>query len=50
MVTVVLATADDSGEIPEGKEYRLVLGGGQAIAGIEELIMTLKPARPPSVR
>jgi len=43
MVTVVLATADDSGEIPEGKEYRLVLGGGQAIAGIEELIMTLKP-------
>jgi trigger factor len=43
MVTVMLATADDEGQIPEGKEYRLVLGGGQAIPGIEELIMTLKP-------
>ena len=43
MVTVMLATADDDGKIPEGREYRLVLGGGQAIAGIEELIMTLKP-------
>jgi trigger factor len=43
MVTVELATADDSGEVPEGKEYRLVLGGGQAIAGIEELIMELIP-------
>jgi trigger factor len=43
MVTVMLATADDNGQIPDGKEYRLVLGGGQAIAGIEELIMTLKP-------
>jgi trigger factor len=43
MVTVMLATADEDGTIPDGKEYRLVLGGGQAIAGIEELIMTLKP-------
>jgi trigger factor len=43
MVTVMLATADEDGTIPEGKEYRIVLGGGQAIAGIEELIMTLKP-------
>jgi trigger factor len=43
MVTVMLATADDDGQIPEGKEYRLVLGGGQAIPGIEELIMTLTP-------
>jgi trigger factor len=43
MVTVMLATSDDDGNMPEGKEYRLVLGGGQAIAGIEELIMTLKP-------
>ena len=43
MVTVLLATAEDGGEIPEGKEYRLVLGGGQAIAGIEELIMKLAP-------
>jgi trigger factor len=43
MVTVELATADDGGEVPEGKEYRIVLGGGQAIAGIEELIMELVP-------
>jgi trigger factor len=43
MVTVMLATGDDEGVIPEGKEYRIVLGGGQAIPGIEELIMTLKP-------
>ena len=43
MVTVMLATAEESGEIPEGKEYRIVLGGGQAIPGIEELIMTLTP-------
>jgi trigger factor len=43
MVTVLLATADESGELPEGKEYRIVLGGGQAIAGIEELIMRLAP-------
>lgn len=43
MVTVMLATADDAGVVPEGKEYRIILGGGQAIAGIEELIMSLKP-------
>jgi len=43
MVTVLLATAEDGGEIPEGREYRLVLGGGQAIAGIEEVITELKP-------
>jgi trigger factor len=41
MVTVLLATADDNGELPEGKEYRIVLGSGQAIPGIEELIMRL---------
>src|SRR2546423_675462 len=28
MVTVLLATADDNGVLPEGKEYRLVLGSG----------------------
>jgi trigger factor len=43
MVTVLLATADEKGELPEGKEYRVVLGGGQAIPGIEELIMRLSP-------
>ena len=43
MVTVVLATADETGEIPEGRQYPLVLGAGQAIAGIEELIMEARP-------
>jgi trigger factor len=43
MVSVTLATADESGTIPEGKEYSIVLGGGQAIPGIEELIMELSP-------
>lgn len=39
MVTVLLSTADADGMLPEGREYKLTLGGGQAIAGIEELIM-----------
>jgi trigger factor len=43
MVRVQLTTADESGEFPEAKEYPLVLGSGQAIAGVEELIMELKP-------
>jgi trigger factor len=43
MVTVLLSTADADGTLPEGKEYRIVLGGGQAIAGIEELIMETLP-------
>src|SRR5919201_6103073 len=43
MVTVQLATAGDDGQMGEGKEYRLVLGGGQAIPGIEELIMETAP-------
>ena len=29
--------------MPEGSPYNLVLGGGQAIAGIEELVMELTP-------
>ena len=41
LVTVLLATAEEDGTIPEGKEYRLVMGAGQAIAAIEEVIMTL---------
>jgi trigger factor len=43
MVTVQLATADEAGEMPEPKEYRIVLGGGQAIPGVEELIMQIAP-------
>ncbi len=52
MVTVQLASADETGAMPEAKEYRLVLGAGQAIAGIEELIMQLVPGetREQSVR
>ena len=45
MVTVQLSTADETGAMPEGKEYRLVLGGGQAIPGIEELIMEATPGQ-----
>ena len=45
----LLATAEEDGNDPRRREYRIVLGGGQAIAGIEELIMTLKPGETPSV-
>jgi trigger factor len=40
---VGLATADEGGEFPDPHEYPLVLGSGQAIPGVEELIMELKP-------
>lgn len=43
LVSVMLATADDDGTIPEGKEYKIVLGAGHAIAGIEEVITELSP-------
>ena len=43
MTSVMLAVADDSGAIPDGKEYRIVLGSGQAIPAIEEVIMELTP-------
>jgi trigger factor len=44
MVKVMLATPQtDSDEMPDGSPYNLVLGGGQAIAGIEELVMELTP-------
>lgn len=43
MVTVQLATADDDGSMPEPREYRITLGGGQAIPGVEELIMEAAP-------
>jgi trigger factor len=39
MVNVQLATAVSGEEAGEGKSYPLVLGAGQAIPGIEELIM-----------
>ena len=43
LVTVTLASADETGAIPEGKEFRLELGAGQAIPGIEELVMEAAP-------
>ncbi|MGQ0539092.1 MAG: trigger factor, partial [Gemmatimonadaceae bacterium] len=43
LVTVQLSTADDSGTVPEPKEYKIVLGSGGAIPGIEELIMEARP-------
>ncbi|MGZ8494030.1 MAG: trigger factor, partial [Gemmatirosa sp.] len=45
MVTVELATADDDGGIPAGKEYRITIGQQQAIPGIEELIMEAAPGQ-----
>jgi trigger factor len=41
MVRVELSTAEENGEFPEPREYPLVIGAGQAIAGVEELIMEL---------
>ena len=43
MGSVTLAMAGDDGIVPEGKEYRIVLGAGQAIPPIEEVIMELAP-------
>ena len=42
-VRVTLATREESGEFAEPREYPVELGGGQAIAGIEDLIMQLTP-------
>src|SRR5437764_6362273 len=43
MVNVQLATATQGEDAAEGKSYPLVLGAGQAIPGIEALIMELTP-------
>ena len=43
MVNVQIATSAPGAEAAEGKSYPLVLGPGQAIQGIEELIMTAGP-------
>ncbi|GLC28020.1 trigger factor [Roseisolibacter agri] len=45
MVTVELATADEDGTMPAGKEYRITIGQQQAIPGIEELIMEAAPGQ-----
>ena len=43
MVRVSVSTADEGGELPEPREYPLVVGSGHAIAGVDELIMSLSP-------
>lgn len=43
MVSVTLAMGTEDGVVPDGKEYRIVLGAGQAIPPIEEVIMELAP-------
>ncbi len=43
MVTVQLSTAEADGTLPASREYRITLGGGQAIPGIEELITEAAP-------
>lgn len=43
MVAVTISTSGEEGEMLEGKDYRIILGAGQAIAGVEELIMEAKP-------
>jgi trigger factor len=45
LVAVVLSTAEAGASLSEGKEYSLVLGTGQAIPGIEELIMSASPGQ-----
>ena len=40
MVNVQLSTSTEGSETAEGKNYPIVLGAGQAIPGIEELVMT----------
>ena len=42
-VRVKIASQEDGGEMPEQREYPLELGKGQAIPGIEELIMEATP-------
>jgi trigger factor len=43
MVNVQIATSASGEQDPEGKSYPIVLGAGQAIPGIEDLIMTAAP-------
>ena len=43
LVTALLATADNEGVVGAANEYKVELGKGQAIAGIEEIIMSCAP-------
>ena len=44
-VRVKIASQEEGGEMPEQREYPLELGKGQAIPGIEELIMEATPGQ-----
>ena len=44
-VKVLLSAQDDAGGMPEPKEYTLVIGEGQAIPAIEELILEAAPGQ-----
>ena len=43
LATVLLATADNEGVVGAATEYTVELGKGQAIAGVEEIIMSCAP-------
>ncbi|MDQ6770450.1 MAG: trigger factor [Gemmatimonadota bacterium] len=43
MVNVQIATSGTDSEAGDGKSYPIVIGAGQAIAGIEELVMSVAP-------
>jgi trigger factor len=45
LVSVELATADETGAMAEPKQYQVVLGAGQAIPGVEEAIMEVTPGQ-----
>src|SRR5262249_40760862 len=45
VVRVKLTTANDDGTFPDEREYPLTLGAGQAIPGVEELVMELTPGQ-----
>jgi trigger factor len=45
LVSVELATADETGAMPDPKQYQVVLGAGQAIAGVEEVVMETAPGQ-----
>jgi trigger factor len=45
LVSVELATADETGAMPEPKQYQVALGAGQAIPGVEEVIMEATPGQ-----
>lgn len=45
LVVVSLSLEEEGGTLPEGREYRVVLGAGQAIPAIEEVLMELTPGK-----